>query len=175
MAYSSVDDKSIDKDKCEINVHFPMINLKGDYIETVYNPTMTEEFYNVFLARYTKELNFQRIKTTGTFNQKQMLQRIKIHENTTTQTNQTVETVTGKYSYEANFTGTIYQNKYLSIAIMSLDKIPGKSQRRYIRTFNVDITTGEEITISKMLQLKGLEANKVNTTIKDEIKKINDS
>ena len=173
MAYSSVDDKSIDKDKCEINVHFPMINLKGAYIENVYNPTMTEEFYNVFLARYTKGVELSRklspgtpVDTNTTENQTQT---------NTTSTTQTVETVTGNYVYEVNFTGTVYQNKYLSIAIMSLDRVPGKSQRRYIRTFNVDITTGEEITISKMLQLKGLDSNKVNTTIMDEIKKINAS
>jgi hypothetical protein len=58
---------------------------------------------------------------------------------------------------------------------MSLDLVPGKAQRRYIRTFNVDITTGEEITITKMLQIKGLDVANVNTTIKDQIKKINDS
>ena len=175
LAYSSISDGKdvIDKDKCEIDVHFPKINLQGDYINTVYVPTMTEEFYNVFLARYSKGIELSKNKTTTV----QPETNVTDNQNTTTQntTNQTVETVTGKYIYEANFAGTIYQNKYLSIAIMSLDKIPGKSQRRYIRTYNVDITTGEEITISKMLQLKGLEANKVNTKIKDDIKKINEA
>ena len=176
MAYSSVDDKSIDNDKCNINIHFPMINLKSDYITNVYNPIMDKEFYQVFLARYTKGAELSKKKTTGTTPEVNTTENL-IDVNTTPaqMQNQSIQTVTGFYSYEANFTGTIYQNKYLSIAIMSLDLVPGKAQRRYIRTFNVDITTGEEITISKMLQLKGLDVASVNTTIKDQIKKINDS
>ncbi len=172
MAYSSTDDKNIDKDKCNINVHFPMINLKGDYIAQVYNPAMDKEFYQVFLARYNKGVELSKNLTPGTPVETNTVENTTNETNTT---NQSVQTVTGFYSYEVNFAGTVYQSKYLSIAIMSLDLVPGKSQRRYLRTFNVDITTGEEITISKMLQLKGLEANKVNATIKEEIKKINDN
>ena len=172
MAYSSVDDKSIDKDKCNIDIHFPMINLKSDYIANVYNPAMDKEFYQVFLARYTKGAELSKKKTPGTTTEINTTENL-IDINTTE--NQSIQTVTGMYNYEANFTGTIYQNKYLSIAIMSLDLIPGKAQRRYIRTFNVDITTGEEITITKMLQIKGLDVANVNKTIKEQIKKIDDS
>ena len=175
MAYSSVDDKNIDKDKCNIDVHFPMINLSGDYIATVYNPAMDKEFYQVFLARYNKGVELSKKLVSGTPVDTNVVDNQTQENTVTNQTTQTVQTVTGMYNYEVNFTGTIYQNKYLSIAIMSLDLVPGKSQRRFIRTFNVDITTGEEITISKMLQLKGLEASKVNTTIQEQIKKINDS
>lgn len=174
MAYSSVDDKTIDNDKCSIDIHFPMINLKSDYITNVYNPVVDKEFYQVFLARYTKGAELSKKKTTGITTETNTTENL-IDVNTTSTTNQSIQTVTGFYSYETSFTGTIYQNKYLSIAIMSLDLVPGKPQRRYIRTFNVDITTGEEITITKMLQLKGLNAANVNTTIKEQIKKINDS
>lgn len=174
MAYSSVDDKTIDNDKCSIDIHFPMINLKSDYITNVYNPVVDKEFYQVFLARYTKGAELSKKKTMGITTETNVTEN-PIDVNTTPATNQSIQTVTGFYSYETSFTGTIYQNKYLSIAIMSLDLVPGKPQRRYIRTFNVDITTGEEITITKMLQLKGLNAADVNTTIKDQIKKINDS
>ena len=174
MAYSSVDDKTIDNDKCSIDIHFPMINLKSDYITNVYNPVVDKEFYQVFLARYTKGAELSKKKTTGITTETNTTENL-IDVNTTSTTNQSIQTVTGFYSYETSFTGTIYQNKYLSIAIMSVDLVPGKPQRRYIRTFNVDITTGEEITITKMLQLKGLNAANVNTTIKEQIKKINDS
>ncbi len=170
MAYTSVDDKNIDKDKCNIDVHFPMINLKSDYIAQVFNPAMDREFYQVFLARYNKgvELSKKRVPVETTTEG--------VVDNTASMVpNETVQTVTGIYNYEANFTGTVYQNRYLSIAIMSIDLVPGKPQRRYLRTFNVDITTGEEITISKMLQLKGLNTADVNSTIKEQIKKINDS
>ncbi len=175
LAYSSISDGKdvIDKDKCEIDVHFPKINLQGDYINTVYVPTMTEEFYNIFLARFQKGAELSKNKTTTIQPETNVVENQ--NEAAQNTSNQTVETVTGKYIYEANFGGTIYQNKYLSIAIMSLDKIPGKSQRRYIRTYNVDIATGEEITISKMLQLKGLEANKINAKIKEEIKKVSEA
>jgi hypothetical protein len=175
MAYSSENDTNIDKEKCFINVHFPNINLQGDYIEKVWNPVLTKEFYQVFMARYSKGVELSVKKSSGIPTEANTVENETNTVGTNTTNNQNMQTVSGIYSYEANFAGTVYQNRYLSLAEMSLDLVPGKNQRRYIRTCNVDITTGEEITINKMLQLKGLNVDEVNAKIQEEIKKINDS
>lgn len=76
---------------------------------------------------------------------------------------------------------TIYTVEYmsyintniLSLVIKSTLKEGNNPQRVIIQTYNYNLSTNEEITFAQMLEIKGLQENKVKTTISEKIQKAN--
>ena len=63
------------------------------------------------------------------------------------------------------------KNNLLSIVILSELKEGEKNQRIIVKTYNYNLQENKETTINEILSIKGLDKNKVNSIIEDEINK----
>lgn len=63
------------------------------------------------------------------------------------------------------------KNNLLSIVILSELKEGEKNQRIIVKTYNYNLQENRETTINEILSIKGLDKNKVNSIIEDEINK----
>ena len=73
--------------------------------------------------------------------------------------------------YTVDYTAYINKNNILSIAIRSILKEGNNAQRTIIQTYNYDFKNNEEITLDKILEIKGLNEENVETKVIDKVKK----
>lgn len=99
-----------------------------------------------------------------------------ISNNTMNNINNSINTIDNDSSNVNNM--TIYTVEYasyinaniLSLVIKSKLKEGDNPQRVIIQTYNYNLSTNEEITLDSVLEIKGLDHESVNNTIKSKIK-----
>jgi len=64
----------------------------------------------------------------------------------------------------------INENNILSIAIRSILKEGNNAQRTIIQTYNYDFKNNKEITLEKVLEIKGIEEKYVENKVENKIK-----
>lgn len=80
----------------------------------------------------------------------------------------------GNYTiYNVNFTSYI-NNDILSLVIMATLKIGNNPQRILVKTYNYDLTTNEEVSITKILDNRGIDSTVVNKKINSVIQEAKD-
>lgn len=73
--------------------------------------------------------------------------------------------------YTVDYIAYINENNILSIAIRSILKEGNNAQRTIIQSYNYDFKNNKEITLGKILEIKGLNEQDVESKVIDKIKK----
>lgn len=73
--------------------------------------------------------------------------------------------------YNVNYSAYI-TNNILSLVIRSTLKEGNSAQRDIVQTYNYDLTNQKELTIEELLDMKNVTKQQANTTIREEIKKV---
>lgn len=76
--------------------------------------------------------------------------------------------------YETSFTGFV-NNEILSVVILASLKQGDSAQRLFVETYNYNFATGKEVTISDIIENRGLDTTAINKKINSEIRKIQQS
>jgi len=72
--------------------------------------------------------------------------------------------------YTVDYVAYINENNILSIAIRSILKEGNNAQRTIIQTYNYDFKNNKEITLEKVLEIKGIEEKYVENKVENKIK-----
>ena len=72
--------------------------------------------------------------------------------------------------YTVDYIAYVNENHILSIAIRSILKEGNNAQRTIIQTYNYDFKNSKEITLSEILQSKGLNEKEVENKVANKIK-----
>lgn len=72
--------------------------------------------------------------------------------------------------YTVNYVANI-ENNILSLVILSTFKEGNSAQRTIVKTYNYNLSTNQEVTLNEFLNLKEVDNNIVQNTIKREIQK----
>jgi hypothetical protein len=75
----------------------------------------------------------------------------------------------GDYTiYNVSFTSYI-NNDVLSVAILAEIKVGNEQQRTMVKTYNYNLTTNKEVTISEILDNRGIDSTVVNKKINSTV------
>ena len=135
--------------KYEFNVSIPAINISKKNIDII-----NEEIQNIFYSKVNSIMTGQTEISTENTLQTEEIKKI--------------NTVIYDVKYKAYVNSNI-----LSLVIKANLKEGVSNQRTFIKTYNINLTTYEQINITELAEIKGLNAQTINAEIRDVIKSAN--